>query len=356
MIPISVCIIGKNEEKHLDTCLSRLKPYPFEIIYVDTGSTDRSKEIASKYTPNVYDFEWCDDFSAARNYSVAKATSDYILILDCDEYLDEIDLETLYQLMTAYPDALGMIKLCNPCNGKKNETLLVGTVARIFNKRYYYFTGSIHEQPTSFVEGTTELPYYDAPLLCTHVGYQLTEAERKQKALRNIKLLEKELAKYPDDPYIYYQLGESYSLGDDYENAYQILDKGFFLDVDESLPYVQHMITLYGNSMLETGRYQKAADLESVFDAFKSYADFVCMLGNAFLKMHRNEEALNLYYYAMTLTDYSVEGANSFIPLHNIGCIYEAYQIYDKAIEAYEKAAALGYAYSAERLADLKER
>ena len=86
MLPISVCIIGKNEEKFLDGCLSHLTKYDFEIVFVDTGSTDKTKEIAYKYTDCVYDFEWIKDFSAARNFAATKATKDWILCVDCDEF------------------------------------------------------------------------------------------------------------------------------------------------------------------------------------------------------------------------------------------------------------------------------
>ena len=69
-VPISVCMITKNEEKKLERCLSSLAPYGFEIVIVDTGSTDRTKEIAAKYTDKIFHFEWINDFSAARNYSL----------------------------------------------------------------------------------------------------------------------------------------------------------------------------------------------------------------------------------------------------------------------------------------------
>ena len=66
---ISVCSIVRNEEKNIAKMLSSVQKYGFEIIVVDTGSTDRTKEIAAKYTDRIYDFEWVDDFSAARNYA-----------------------------------------------------------------------------------------------------------------------------------------------------------------------------------------------------------------------------------------------------------------------------------------------
>ena len=81
---LSICIITKNECENLKICLDRIKDLGCEIVVVDTGSTDDSRKIASAITPCVYEFAWCDDFSAARNYAVQKAGNDWILFLDSD--------------------------------------------------------------------------------------------------------------------------------------------------------------------------------------------------------------------------------------------------------------------------------
>lgn len=75
MIPISVCIITKNEAENLQRCLEALKPYPFEIVVTDTGSEDNSLETAGQFTDHVYEFAWINDFSAARNFCVSHATT-----------------------------------------------------------------------------------------------------------------------------------------------------------------------------------------------------------------------------------------------------------------------------------------
>lgn len=88
MATFSLCMIVKNEERVLARCLDSISDLMDEIIIVDTGSTDSTKEIAYRYTKQVYDFEWCDDFSAARNFAFSKATCEYIYSADADEVLD----------------------------------------------------------------------------------------------------------------------------------------------------------------------------------------------------------------------------------------------------------------------------
>ena len=89
---ISVCIIAKNEEKMIADCLESVKSIADEIILVDTGSTDATKKIASSYTDKIYNYEWKDDFAAARNFGLEKAISEFLLVIDCDERLVNPDL------------------------------------------------------------------------------------------------------------------------------------------------------------------------------------------------------------------------------------------------------------------------
>lgn len=91
MITISLCMIVRDEENGLGRCLDGVKDIADEIVIVDTGSTDRTKEIAAEYGAVIYDFEWIDDFAAARNEAFSKATKEYILWLDADDTIEEID-------------------------------------------------------------------------------------------------------------------------------------------------------------------------------------------------------------------------------------------------------------------------
>ncbi|WP_279380052.1 glycosyltransferase [Sporosalibacterium faouarense] len=125
-------MIVKNEKDTLGRCLESVKDLVDEIIIVDTGSTDNTKEIANDYTDKVFDFEWIDDFSAARNYSFSKATMDYILWLDADDVILEEDRKKFLELKkTLAPDIdavymkynLGCNKEGKPCLSYYRERL-----------------------------------------------------------------------------------------------------------------------------------------------------------------------------------------------------------------------------------------
>jgi len=112
---ISVCMIVKNEEEVLARGLECIKNIADEIIIVDTGSTDRTVEIAKEYTQKVYSFEWIDDFAAARNFSFSKATMDYIYVADADEILDEENQEKFAQLKMDLDPQIEVVQMmyCN---------------------------------------------------------------------------------------------------------------------------------------------------------------------------------------------------------------------------------------------------
>lgn len=115
MISISLCMIVKNEERVLARCLDSLCELMDEIIIVDTGSTDSTIDIARKYTDKVYNFPWCDDFSAARNFSFSKATKEYIYVADADEVLDSENQKKFMQLKQVLLPEIEIVQMfyCN---------------------------------------------------------------------------------------------------------------------------------------------------------------------------------------------------------------------------------------------------
>lgn len=115
MITISLCMIVKNEEAVLERCLNSIADLMDEIIIVDTGSQDNTKEIAKRYTDKVFQFQWVDDFSKARNFSFSKATKDYIYVADADEVLDDKNRKKLKDLKQVLLPEIDIVQMyyCN---------------------------------------------------------------------------------------------------------------------------------------------------------------------------------------------------------------------------------------------------
>ena len=352
MLPISVCIIAKDEEKHIEECCKHLAPYGFEIVLVDTGSTDRTVELAKQYTDRIFHFDWCDDFSAAKNYAMEKASHDWILSIDCDEYIELADLSALAAHVKSQPTAAGRILIRNRFTENGQTAYEQVRVSRFVNRRYFYFEGAIHEQLvpiTAQSASSHAVKYvYDAPITVLHVGYDGSEEEMREKSKRNIALLERELKAQGPDPYIYYQLGQSYRKICDYENAYYYFDLGLAMDVDPALDYVQTMVESYGYTLLDLKRNQDALNLLGVYDEFAHRADFVFMMGLVFMNNGLFDESILEFRKATTTEEFAVDGVNSYKAYYNIGVIYECTGHIAEAKDAYRKCG--GYEPALKRL------
>lgn len=345
-LPISVCIIAKNEEQHIEECLKRLKPYQCEIVFVDTGSTDRTVEIAAMYTDKICHFDWIDDFSAARNYGLTQAKNDWILSIDCDEYLESIDMNALLQLIEQHSCDAGQVLIRNRFTQDGQTSIENIRVTRFFNKKYYHFEGAIHEQVErkpvdnnvkNIKEVNQQKKAFTVPITLLHVGYDGSDAEMREKSLRNIALLEKELEIKGADAYLYYQLGQSCMRLNDYEKAYDWFNLGLSMDVDPAQGYVQNMVESYGYCLLDLKRYAEALQLTGIYDIFAVRADFVFLMGLIYMNNARFTEAIEEFKKATTMAQYSVEGVNDYRANYNIGVIYECLGYTDKAREYYTK-------------------
>jgi len=147
MITLSLCMIVKNEHDTLARCLDCVRDIADEIIIVDTGSTDDTKEIAKKYTDKVYDFEWCYDFAKARNFSFSKATKDYIMWLDADDVILEEDREKLKILKKILTPDIDMVMLKYNLNLDENGIPALSYYRERIVKRSkgYTWVSPIHE-------------------------------------------------------------------------------------------------------------------------------------------------------------------------------------------------------------------
>ncbi|MDR3645495.1 MAG: glycosyltransferase [Clostridia bacterium] len=147
MQTVSLCMIVKDEENTLEKCLASVQDIADEIIIVDTGSTDRIKEIARGYTGLLYDFAWIDDFSAARNFSFGKATKDYLFWLDADDILlpgDRAKFESLKESLDGSIDAV-MMKYNTGFDTRGNVTFSYFRERLVKRSRRFQWCEPVHE-------------------------------------------------------------------------------------------------------------------------------------------------------------------------------------------------------------------
>ncbi len=213
---LTLSMIVKNEEKHLKECLESVKNVVDEIIIVDTGSTDATAEIAKSYGAAVYNFEWINDFSAARNFALNKSSSDWILYLDADERLDANSIQEIKQI-TGVKQRIGYYCTILSIDKENSRDNYIRYVRLFANYPGIMFYGKVHEQIEQSLlnEG---LALIQSKVLIKHVGYNVPTEEKQLKAKRNLFLLleEYELSK---SAYHAFQLGLTYSVLRDSENA-----------------------------------------------------------------------------------------------------------------------------------------
>lgn len=348
MLPITVCMIAKNEDIHIEECLKRLRPCKFEIVVVDTGSVDRTIEAARKYTDKVYHFDWCNDFSAARNFAISQASNDWVLNIDCDEYLENINLADIENILEDNLSCVGMIVRNNPYIIQGVRSIMTERIGRLFNRKYCHYEGIIHEQVTS-LDGR-EPESFHLPLTFYHEGY-VTESDKRLRATRNLEMLLRDLDVKGPNPYIYFQLGQNYVSLNDLEKASHYYKLGLELDADPQSTFVQIMTETYGYCLIELAKYDIALALRKKYHLFEKRADFVYLMGMIYMKKNMWKEAIEEFTKATTLTSCSRKGVNSYYAYYNIGTIYEKLGDIEKAKEYYRKCG--DYSNAAKRLGEL---
>jgi predicted O-linked N-acetylglucosamine transferase (SPINDLY family) len=204
---VSLCVIVKNEEDNLPACLGSVAGLFDEIVVVDTGSTDNTKEIALGCGARVFDFPWVDSFSAARNECLGHATGEYIFWLDADDRLDDDNHEKLRALLAGLRHenvAYSLKCRCVAATANDHETE-VDHIRLFRNHPSIRWRYRVHEQILPAVRAAGGQVRW-ADVVIRHTGYQ-DRALRQRKLHRDLRLLELERAEQPDDPFTLFNLG-----------------------------------------------------------------------------------------------------------------------------------------------------
>ncbi len=228
---ISGCVIAKDEELEIKKCLESLKAICDEVILVDTGSTDRTVEIAKREGVIIDHFKWVDDFSAAKNHAKTKASGDWLIFLDADEYFLNTELlnTRLKSMLSTLPEKYEIVS-CNIDNLDDNDSVFLTHVGSriVRNKSDIWFEGKVHEDLKRSGESLNVARATDITIV--HTGYKTKKIKERDKFHRNISLLEEEIRLHPEDPHLYFYLADTYEMNNDFlkviENYKKSIVKG----------------------------------------------------------------------------------------------------------------------------------
>lgn len=233
-LTLSLCMIVKNEEQDLPRCLASVQDVVDDIILVDTGSSDRTLEIAAEFGAKIFHHTWQDNFAIARNLSLEHATGEWILFLDADE---ELEPETRIRIKTTL-NATGADGLLICCRSFQPPGALVpyydSPQARVFrNRPEFRFEGLIHEQITPSIQRYGGI-VIQSDLCILHYGQTRSTVQGGESRLhRSLKLLERACGQSPENVYLCVKLGFTYYDLGNYESANTFLHRAAF-EMDSS--------------------------------------------------------------------------------------------------------------------------
>ncbi|KOY14477.1 glycosyltransferase [Paenibacillus xylanivorans] len=314
---LGIHMIVQNEEHHLARCLDSFKSIGSECFITDTGSTDRTPEIARHYGATVLHTRWEDDFAYARNISLPLASTEWILCLDADEHVIQ-GLEELLDYLPKVHKSVSRLRITieNQIGEGAGESVIFQPVRLFRAHQGYRYAGRIHEQLVrggtrdggeqegddqdmndSFAYEKGWIAEHEplAPLRLVHDGYLPSTIAKGDKPLRNLKLLQQELADRPGQPFHLYNVGVTYCQLGNIELAAEAFTESF-LHTPLHAPYRSTLVRDYAKVLLAMGRYDEGHWLLAVErQRYAGYADLHLIYGEILEQQGLEERAYKSY-------------------------------------------------------------
>lgn len=336
---LSVCMIVKNEEKVLRRSLESIVGLADEIVIADTGSSDSTKKIALGYTEKVFDYKWEDDFSKARNFAASKASGEWILVLDADEYVDRESFISFKRDFKTNPpkENILTVQIVNFVGENAKDTLLN------FHERLYKNDGlisyyrSIHEllihKNSLEIRGVSNLQIY-------HSGYMKSIVDEKDKSKRNLTLLKNKKDKEPID---YYFIGNEYDQLGDLDRAIKYYQKGFKLKDNIHRDWVKKLLLRLVHALHKARRNSEAFNiLDFCEKIFIELVDYKFYKGKIFYELGEINKAETIFEEILLKRDQLKADSSvdflELLPHKFLGHIKEKNKELHKAVHHYTKA------------------
>ncbi len=348
MPKISLCMIVKDEEQNIRRCIESARSHVYEMVIIDAGSQDGTRGICESLGAKVYNFDWSDDFSAARNFGLKKASGDWILWMDADEELCMLDFAALQNMLEVQNPDLVCTRLLHYCGDKPADAYnsYRSTGFRLFkNGIGLRFVGPIHEQLdiSSLIETVQMEP---TPFFYIgHYGYM--QSAQAYKAQRNMEALVRQREREPDNAWLeYHMAAELYRLGE-LEQALQTVNEVILEFVQKGVVPPSLAYKLKYDILVEQKKFEEAYPaIEKALSLYPDYVDLHYYKGKILYGLGRYDEATRAFIYALVLGEsdprYLIRtGVGSFKALFQLGQCYEKQQKNTAALEAYRQVLAL---------------
>lgn len=340
---LSACLIVKNEEDMLRRCLESLQDGVDEVIIVDTGSTDTTKEIAKEFTDKVYDFKWIDDFAAARNFAASHATGEWILAIDADECVEEQNLQAAITELKSHEGKYNsyLVEIVSFL-GNQGEFTTVNKMGRLYkNNGEVSFRGALHEQIVDTDEkGVMSL----SSLKLYHYGYLKNVVEKKNKKERNLKIVKESLKVKKNDGFALFNYGQELRRQDKTEEALNKFIEAYKYKKSVDAGWVSTCLYFIIESLVALKRYDDALKIiQDATTVWPEAVDFMCWKGDVYFFQKRYDDAKEIYESIIRNPEryndviYKVE-RKSFTPNENLAKIYEIEKNDEQALHHYVAA------------------
>ena len=320
---LSLCMIVKDEEESLPTCLESIKDYVDEIIIVDTGSTDSTVEIAKRYNAKVYHHAWENSFSKARNYSLKYATCDWILIMDADE---EIEMNDAYKLReTIRDDNVNLIYMPAFSKEKGGMNSSVYLIERVFkNNLDFHYEGIVHN--TLKFSGRCK----SENIVFYHYGYHLDDEQMERKFTRTSTLLKEQIKDDPSNPMPHHYLAVAFLSRDMNDECIEEALKAIKLfehnNINTNVKLLScytASIAFYANDDLTNAEYYAMKSVNS----YPDYLDGYFMLSSIYMRQKEYDKCINATNKYLTILESIISNPSGAlqIPYNNINNAWHAH-------------------------------
>jgi glycosyltransferase involved in cell wall biosynthesis len=280
-LTVSLVMIVKDEEEMLPRCLETVHDMVDEMIIVDTGSSDRTVEIAESFGAKVLHHEWTGDFAEARNVSLEAATGDWFIYLDADEVLVREDAHRLRE-MAGHVWRESFFFVETNFTGDLDDGMAVNhnTLRMYRNRPEYRFQGRIHEQLAHALPAGMPERIEQPSVRIEHYGYLGAVRDAKEKSRRNIELLERQLADGDQTSFLCFNLGSEYAAAGDAERSLTQFERAWALLENDpektSYGYVPSLTNRLVKALRTTGDFERAVEIaDEGLALFPGFTDLV---------------------------------------------------------------------------------